>query len=213
MYTPKHFAEPRTDVLHDLIRSHPLATLVTLSSNGLNANHIPLHLSDQPGPFCTLNGHVARGNPIWHDIAKDVEVLAVFHGPNAYITPSWYPSKAKSGMVVPTWNYVVAHAYGKLRVIDDAAWLRSHLELMTAHNELGFANPWRLEDAPSDFIEKLIGFVVGIEITVTRLSGKWKTSQNQPAENKIGVIQGLRANGSPGATEMAALIEGANHPS
>jgi len=213
MYTPKHFAEPRIDVLHDLIRSRPLATLVTLTSSGLNANHVPLHLSDQPGPFGTLSGHVARANPIWNDIAKDVEVLAVFQGPNAYITPSWYPAKAKTGMVVPTWNYVVAHAYGKLRIIDDAAWLRSHLALMTAHNELEFANPWRLEDAPADFIEKLIGAVVGIEITITRLSGKWKASQNQPTENKIGVIQGLRALGDAGATEMAALIESANQPS
>ena len=208
MYIPKQFDEPRVDVLHQLIRSRPFATLVTLSSSGLNANHIPMHLSEQPGPFGTLRGHVARANPVWSDIAKDVEVLAIFHGPNAYVTPSWYPTKAETGKVVPTWNYVVAHVYGTLRVIDDAAWLRAHLEALTAHNEAAFVEPWRLADAPSDFIEKMIGGVVGIEIDITRLSGKWKASQNQPAENQAGVIEGLRASGSVEALEMAALIEG-----
>jgi transcriptional regulator len=211
MYIPKQFDEPRVDVLHQFIRSRPFASLVTLSSGGLNANHIPLHLSEQPGPFGTLRGHVARANPIWSDIAKGVEALAIFHGPSTYVTPSWYPTKAETGKVVPTWNYVVVHAYGTLRVVDDAAWLRAHLEALTAHNEAAFAEPWRLADAPSDFIEKMMGGVVGIEIVITRLSGKWKTSQNQPAENQAGVIQGLRASGSEGALEMAALVESINH--
>jgi transcriptional regulator len=211
MYIPKHFAEPRIDVLHQLIRDHPLSTLVTLASNGLNANHIPLHLSQEPSPFGTLRGHVARANPIWNDIATDVEALAIFRGPDAYITPSWYPTKAETGRVVPTWNYAVAHAYGPLRVVDDPAWVRAHLEALTTHNEGAFAEPWRVEDAPSDFIDRLIGAVVGIEIVITRLSGKWKTSQNQPAENQAGVIHGLRASGEAEATQMAALIEGGNH--
>ncbi|HSI95382.1 MAG TPA: FMN-binding negative transcriptional regulator [Methylophilaceae bacterium] len=210
MYIPKQFDEPRVEVLHQLIRSRPFATLVTLSSGGLNANHIPMHLSEQPGPFGTLRGHVARANPVWNDIAKDVEALAIFHGPSTYVTPSWYPTKAETGKVVPTWNYVVAHAYGTLSVVDDAAWLRAHLEALTAHNEAAFAVPWRIADAPSDFIEKMIGGVVGIEIVITRLSGKWKTSQNQAAENQAGVIEGLRASGSVAALEMAALIEGVN---
>lgn len=210
MYIPKQFDEPRVEVLHQLICSRPFATLVTLSSRGLNANHIPLHLTEQHGSFGTLRGHVARANPMWNDIAKDVEALAIFHGPNTYITPSWYPTKAETGKVVPTWNYVVAHAYGTLRVIDDAAWLRAHVEALTAHNEAAFVEPWRLADAPSDFIEKMIGGVVGIEIVITRLSGKWKASQNQPAENQAGVIEGLRASGSVEALEMAALIEGVN---
>ena len=153
MYIPKHFAEPRVDVLHELIRAHPLSTLVTLASSGLNANHIPLHLSHEPSPFGTLRGHVARANPIWNDIADDVEALAIFHGPDVYVTPSWYPTKAETGRVVPTWNYVVAHAYGTLRVADDPAWVRAHLEALTAQNERAFAQPWRLEDAPPDFIE------------------------------------------------------------
>lgn len=211
MYIPKHFAEPRVDVLHQLMSARPLATLVTLSSSGINANHIPLHLSVQPSPFGTLRGHVARANSMWKDVAKDVEALAIFHGPDAYVTPSWYPTKAETGKVVPTWNYAVAHAYGALRVIDDAAWLRAHLEMLTAHNEALFPEPWRIADAPSDFMEKLIGAVVGIEIVITRLSGKWKTSQNQPAENQAGVVRGLYESGEVGAAEMATLIKGANH--
>ena len=210
MYIPKHFAEPRVDVLHQLIRARPLSTLVTLSSGGLNANHIPLHLSQEPGPFGALRGHVARANPIWHDLAKDVEALAIFHGPDCYVSPSWYPTKAQTGKVVPTWNYAVAHAYGTVRVIDDPAWIRAHLRTLTAHSEAAFPVPWQLDDAPADFTQKLIGAVVGIEIVITRLAGKWKTSQNQSAENQAGVVRGLAASGVADAIEMAALIDGAN---
>lgn len=130
MYIPKHFDEPRIDVMHELIRARPLATLVTLASSGLNANHIPLLLSEESSPLGTLRGHVARSNSIWNDYVKDVEVLAVFQGPDAYITPSWYPTKIENGKSVPTWNYAVAHAYGTLRVIDEASWLRAHLETL-----------------------------------------------------------------------------------
>ncbi len=211
MYIPNHFAEPRVDVLHQLIRSRPLATLVTLSSSDLNANHVPLLLSEQPAPFGALSGHVARANPIWNDIVNNVEVLAIFHGPDAYISPSWYPTKAVNGKVVPTWNYTVAHAYGTLRVIDDASWLRAHLEMLTVQNEAMFAKPWRIDDAPSDFTEKLLEAIVGIEIVITRLSGKWKASQNHTTENRTGVVCGLRACGGTDAAEMAALIEQNNH--
>ncbi len=211
MYIPKHFAEPRVDVLHQLIRSRPLSTLVTLSSSGLNANHIPLHLSLESSSFGTLRGHVARANPIWSGITNDVEALAIFHGPDAYVTPSWYPTKAETRKVVPTWNYAVAHAYGTLRVVDDPTWLSGHLEELTAHNEAAFSEPWQLDDAPPDFIEKLIGAVVGIEIVITRLVGKWKTSQNQPTQNQEGVIRGLRASGGSDAMEMAALVESINN--
>ncbi len=211
MYTPKHFAEPRNDVLHQLIRTRPLSTLITLSSSGFNANHIPLHLSLEPSPFGTLRGHVARSNPILNDVNNDLEVLAIFHGPDAYISPSWYPTKAETGKVVPTWNYAVAHAYGTLCVVDDTSWLRSHLEELTAHNEATFPESWQLEDAPPDFIGKMIDAVVGIEIVITRLVGKWKTSQNQPAQNQEGVIRGLRASGVSDAIEMAALVESVNN--
>ncbi len=207
MYTPKHFEEPRIDVMHELMRARPLATLVTLTSGGLDANHIPLHLIDQPAPFGTLRGHVARANPMWSDFAKDVEVLAIFHGPDSYITPSWYATKQETGKVVPTWNYAVVHAYGTLRVIDDAAWVRAQLEALTAHNEAGFARPWAVSDAPREYTEKLIGSIVGFEIVITRLSGKWKVSQNQPAQNQAGVIAGLKNSDLRDAQAMAALIE------
>lgn len=207
MYIPKHFDEPRTDVMHELMRARPLATLITLSSGGLNANHIPLQLANDVLPFGTLRGHVARANSLWQDYAKDVEVLAVFQGPDAYVTPSWYPTKAEDGKAVPTWNYAVAHAYGALRVIDDAAWLRAHLETLSAHSEAAFPQPWQLADAPNDFTEKLISAVVGIEIVITRLSGKWKISQNQPPRNHAGVINGLRAGGEASALDVAAMMD------
>lgn len=207
MYIPKHFDEPRIEVMQDLIRARPLATLVTLSAGGLNANHIPLLLSTEPAPFGVLRGHVARSNPIWSDLARDVEVLAIFHGPDAYITPSWYASKQETGKVVPTWNYAVVHAYGRLHVIDDASWLRSHLEALTAHNESVFPDPWAVSDAPYEYTEKLIEAIIGIEITVTKLSGKWKVSQNQPERNQASVISGLKECGNSDAASMATLIE------
>lgn len=212
MYTPKHFEEPRIEVMHELMRARPLATLVTLSSGGLNANHIPLHLADAPAPFGTLRGHVARANPLWSDFAKDVEVLAIFHGPDSYITPSWYATKQETGKVVPTWNYAVVHAYGTLRVIDDAAWIRAQIEALTDHNEASFSKPWAVADAPHEFTEKLIGAIVGIEIVINKLSGKWKVSQNQPAQNQVGVIEGLNNSGLCDAEAMAALVAAGAKP-
>ena len=164
-----------------------------------------MHLSETPS-FGTLRGHVARSNPIWRDLDSDIEVLAIFHGPDAYISPSWYATKQEAGKVVPTWNYTVVHAYGPLRIIDDASWVRSQLEALTAHNEAAFAEPWKVSDAPHDFTEKLIEAIVGIEMVITRLSGKWKVSQNQPPQNQASVIQGLNASEQIGATTMAALV-------
>ena len=209
MYIPKQFEEPRIDVMHELIRAHPLATLVTLSSSGLNANHIPLHLLESPAPFGTLQGHVARANPMLRDLEKNLEVLAVFHGPDAYITPSWYATKQETGKVVPTWNYAVVHAYGYVRVIDDASWLRTHLEALTAHNEAAFAEPWAVADAPHDFTEKLIQHIVGFEMVISRLSGKWKVSQNQPQQNQVSVTAGLKVNALQDTSAMAVLVEAA----
>lgn len=214
MYTPRHFEEPRIEVMHELMHARPLATLVTLASGGLNANHIPLHLIDAPAPFGTLRGHVARANPLWRDFAAHVEVLAIFHGPDSYITPSWYATKQEAGKVVPTWNYAVVHAYGTLRVIDDAAWVRAQLEALTAHNEAKFDHPWSVSDAPREYTDKLIEAIVGIEIVVTSLTGKWKVSQNQPAQNRAGVITGLNHSGLRDAAEMATLVSaGAKNPS
>jgi transcriptional regulator len=206
MYIPKHFEEPKIEVMHQLMRAHPLATLVTLASTGLNANHIPFLLSPEPAPYGALQGHVARANPVWTDLAREVEVLAIFHGPEHYITPSWYATKQETGKVVPTWNYITVHAYGALRVVDDAAWLRDQLAALTAHNEAGFAQPWKITDAPEEFIEKLTGAIVGIEIVITKLQGKWKLSQNQPPRNRAGVIAGLESVGTEQALDMAESI-------
>ncbi|EGW19641.1 FMN-binding negative transcriptional regulator [Methylobacter tundripaludum] len=206
MYIPSQFEQPNIEVMHELIRNRPLATLVTLGSNGINANHIPLHLSSTPEPFGVLRGHIARANPLWRELAADVETLAIFHGPDAYISPSWYATKQEAGKVVPTWNYAVVHAYGLLRIIDDAAWIRTQLEALTQHNEAAFPESWAVSDAPEDFTEKLIGAVVGIEMVVTRLIGKWKVSQNQPSQNQRSVIEGLNARGQSEAVTMAALV-------
>ncbi|WP_148716112.1 FMN-binding negative transcriptional regulator [Chitinolyticbacter meiyuanensis] len=206
MYTPSHFAAPSTEDMHALITAQPLGTLVVCTANGLDANPIPLELDRAAGPWGTLHGHVARANPLWHSFDPQVEALVIFQGPDAYISPSWYPSKAESGKVVPTWNYVTVHAYGTLRVIDDAAWLRAQLEALTARHEAGFATPWQVADAPAGFIDKLLPAIVGIEISISRLQGKWKASQNQPRDNQLGVIEGLRGQDEPQATAMAALV-------
>lgn len=206
MYIPTQFEQPDVEVMHELIRNRPLATLVTLGANGINANHIPLHLAEMPEPFGVLRGHIARANPLWRDLAADVETLAIFHGPDAYISPSWYATKQETDKVVPTWNYAVVHAYGTLRIIDDAVWVRAQLEALTQQHEAAFPEPWAVSDAPEDFTEKLLGAVVGIEMVITRLTGKWKVSQNQPLQNQLSVIQGLNGSGQSGAVAMAVLI-------
>jgi transcriptional regulator len=207
MYLPKHFEEPRVDVMHTLIRERPLATLVALTARGLEANHVPLLHEAEPGPFGTLRGHVARGNPLWKDANAGVDVLAVFSGPEAYITPSWYPGKKVDGKVVPTWNYAVAHARGPLRVHDDPVWLRAHLEKLVEANEAAFPLPWKVSDAPDDFIEKMLTAIVGIEIPVRTLTGKWKMSQNRSGADRESVAQGLRERGSQEAGFVADLVE------
>jgi len=211
MYLPSHFAETRLDVLHQLMRSHPLATLVTLTAGGLVANHIPLHLQepapgaapDHPG---VLFGHVARANPLWHELLGDVEVLAVFQGPQHYISPGWYPTKREHGKAVPTWNYCCVHAHGRLQVHEDAPWLRAQVGALTTQHEARQAHPWAVEDAPVDYVQTMLRNIVGIEIAITRIEGKWKASQNQPAPNRAGVIAGLHDLGGAEAAAMAELV-------
>ncbi len=211
MYLPAHFEESRSEVLHQLLRVQPFATLVTQGADGVTADHLPLHLEPGVGPCGALHGHVARANPLWQQ-AADSEVLAIFHGPQAYVTPSWYPSKREHGKAVPTWNYVVVHARGRLRAIDDAAWLRRQLEALVARHETGFAEPWQISDAPPDYIDRMLTAIVGIEIVITSLVGKWKTSQNQPAANRAGVVAGLRERGTADALAMAQLVAAISTP-
>jgi len=203
MYCPKQFDEPKLEIMRALMRDYPLATLVTLSIDGLNANHIPLQWVDDGSDYGCLRGHVARANPMWVNADQNVEVLAIFQAENAYISPSWYATKQQSGKVVPTWNYAVVHAYGALRVIEDTSWIRHQLEQMTMEHEASFSKPWSLSDAPHDFTDKLLEQIVGIEIGISQLLGKWKVSQNQPVENQDSVAQGLNKTGQ---MEMAALV-------
>lgn len=206
MYLPKHFEAPSNDAMHAVMRARPLATVITLSRSGLDANHIPLHFVKDLGPFGTLRGHVARANPMWKEFDKNTEVLSIFHGPDSYITPAWYASKKTTGKVVPTWNYVVVHAHGHLCIHEDESWLRSQLEALTAHNESVNHESWKISDAPHDYIENLIKAIVGFEIVITRLSGKWKASQNQSEQNRASVITGLKAEGHRDADWLATLI-------
>lgn len=208
MYIPKHFEVTDIKLMHDLIRDYSLATLITQSENGLNANHIPLHLSPEPKPYGTLQGHVSRVNPLLDDINNSTgETLVIFHGPNTYISPSWYASKQESGKVVPTWNYAVVHAYGKLRIIDDAVWLRNQLNKLTDQNEAQSPKPWLVKDAPVEFTEKLLDSIIGIELNITKLIGKWKVSQNQPHQNKESVMAGLNSTNRSEAFKMAELVQ------
>jgi transcriptional regulator len=195
MYLPKHFAEDDVAKMHALMRAHPLATLISHGPDGLNANHIPLLLADGK-----LQGHVARANPLWKVGNVAGEVLVIFHGHESYISPSGYATKAEHGKVVPTWNYVAVHAYGDLRVIDDPAWIFGQISALTAANEGVLPQPWAVTDAPADYIERMLGAIVGIEIGITRMLGKWKISQNQPPANQTSLTKALAG------TPMAELI-------
>lgn len=211
MYLPAQFREDRTPVLHDLIRAHPFALLVTLDASGLDADHLPMEIDATAGPLGTLRGHVARANPVWKSHRLEVEAMAVFQGPQCYITPSYYATKAATGKVVPTWNYATVHAHGPLRVIEDAAWLRSLVEQLTDRHEAARphapgAAPWKVSDAPEPFIDTMIKAIVGIELPISRLEGKWKVSQNRPAEDRAGVVAGLEDSGDPMQRAMAELV-------
>lgn len=207
MYLPAHFAEARPEVLHAAMRAHPFATLASLGADGLTADHLPLQLAVDDDGRCRLLGHVARANPLWR-VAAGREVLAIFHGPQAYVTPSWYPGKREHGKAVPTWNYVVVHARGRLATIDDPIRLRALLDDLVERHEAARPEPWRVSDAPADYTEKMIAAIVGIEIEVARLEGKWKASQNQPAANRAGVAGGLRERGGADDLALAALLAG-----
>jgi transcriptional regulator len=206
MYAPKHFEETRPEVLHQLLRAHPLCTLVTLSEDGLVANYIPLLLRADQGPLGTLVGHVARANPVWRATNFVVPVLALFQGPQHYMSPSLYATKQEHGKVVPTWNYAVVQARGMLTVRDDADWVRQQVTELTLQQESARAAPWAVADAPRDYTDTMIKALVGIEIPLSHITGKWKVSQNQPAVNQASVVAGLQQQGGVDALAMAALV-------
>jgi transcriptional regulator len=203
MYVPPHFKEQRLPVLQEAIRESRIATLVTLGTpggapggaEGLIASHLPLLFDPEPAPHGTLRGHVARANSQWRDSRAEVEALAIFMGPEAYISPAWYPSKKADGKVVPTWNYVSIHAYGRVTFFDDPARLLAIVTALTQNHEGRRAEPWAVSDAPADYIQARLKGIVGFEMPLSRLEGKWKMSQNQPAENRQGAREGLRREG------------------
>ncbi len=201
MYLPKHFEQADPQVLAGLMREHPLAVLVTVQHGQTTADHLPLEFD---AATHTLRGHVARANPLWK-LAAHQRVLAIFNGPQAYVSPSWYPSKATTHQVVPTWNYTVVHAQGTLRTVDDAPWLRELVGRLTDHHEAPQATPWSVNDAPLDYVQQMLRAIVGIEIAVDSLVGKWKISQNRAEPDRLGVASGLQS-GSEEARAMASLV-------
>ena len=207
MYIPRPNEEKRVPVMHALMVAHPLATLVTLGSAGLFASHIPLILEADGSEFGLLRGHIARANSQWRDVNPAVDALAIFAGHQHYISPTWYPGVKEHGREVPTWNYAVVHAYGPLRIIEDEAWLLRFVEKLTDIHEAGSPAPWKVSDAPGDYIKSQLKAIVGVELPIRRLEGKWKVSQNRTVRDRQGVIEGLTKLNTPESLAMKALVE------
>jgi transcriptional regulator len=203
MYVPPHFQEDRVPTLHQAIRDIAFGTLVSAGPDGLIANHVPMLLDPEPAPYGTLIGHVARANPHSRVPASETETLAIFLGPNAYVTPSWYAAKREHGKVVPTWNYVAVHAYGRLEWFDDADRLLALVTRLTDTHEAALPAPWAVSDAPADFVRGMLKGIVGFALPIARLEGKWKMSQNRPAADRPGVVDGLTQADAPA---VAALV-------
>jgi transcriptional regulator len=206
MYQPPAFREDRIEVQHQLIRAHPLALLITAGPTGLLANLFPFLLDSEGTDKGTLRLHIARANPQWRELESVEECLVVFCGPQDYVTPSWYETKRETGKVVPTWNYVTVHVWGRPRVIHDDVWLRRQIEDLTDSRERLRAAPWKVDDAPPDFIAAQMRAIIGVEIPISRTEGKWKMSQNRPAADRAGVVAGFREAGAAGEA-IAAIVE------
>ncbi|SEQ63287.1 negative transcriptional regulator, PaiB family [Faunimonas pinastri] len=205
MYQPPHFREERLPVMHDLIRAHPLGLLVTAGPGGLMANPIRFLVDADRSERGTLRAHLSRGNDQRHELAAVGECLVVFQGPQAYVTPSWYATKQETGKVVPTWNYATVHAWGRPRILEDAEFLRRQVDDLTRSREGMRPEPWAVSDAPEPFVAGQIGGIVGLEIPIERIEGKWKVSQNRPESDRVGVFDGLRGEGEAYA-EIAELV-------
>ena len=206
MYQPPHFREDRLEVLHALMRAHPLGLLVSGGPGGLMANPVPFLLHADMSERGTLHCHVSRANPHWRELQTVAECLVVFQGPQRYITPSWYETKRATGKVVPTWNYATVHAWGPPRVIEDTEWLRANVEALTRAHEGPRPAPWAVDDAPPDFVAAQLRGIVGIEIPIDRIEGKWKVSQNRTDADRAGVVAGLGDEDRKESAVMAALV-------
>lgn len=207
MYTPPLFVEERIEALHSIIRQYPLAAIVTCSAQGPEATHVPVVLHADEGAKGVLRCHFARANPQWKTIESSPSVLAIFQGPEHYISPSWYPSKQEHGKVVPTWNYVAVHVRGRARLFENRE-LIEHIHALTDQNEQPFAKPWSVDDAPKDYIAGMSRAIIGIEIAIDVIEGKRKLNQNRSEADREGVIAGLRAIGSAKSMMMAELVAG-----
>lgn len=207
MYIPKYHEQPDIDAVYSLIETYPLGAWVCPSVDGLIANHVPFLLDRSRGRFGTLLGHVSRANPVWQQLLESGQSVVMFQGPQSYISPGWYPGKSEHGKVVPTWNYTVAHAHGVPRAVHDKVWLLDLLSRLTAKNEASQKMPWKVADAPADFIDKLLAAVVGIEMPIDKLIGKLKVSQDEALQDRNGTVAALKAAGTENAVAMASLVE------
>jgi transcriptional regulator len=205
MYQPDHFRVDELPQLHALMRARPFAGLVSGGTMGLYGTHLPTVLKDE-GPFGTIECHLARGNPHWKELAKGEEALMIFQGPEGYITPNWYASKAEHGKVVPTWNYAIVHAYGRPEVVTDKDWLRRHVSELTAQQEASESKPWALTDAPEAYVDIMLRGIVGFRFAITRIEGKWKMSQNRETKDRDGVVRGLGERRRGDDLEIATLV-------
>jgi transcriptional regulator len=205
MYRPEHHRVDNFSLMHALMRARPFVALVSESAEGLYATHLPTVLKDD-GPYGVVEFHLARASPHWKYLAERNEVLMIFQGPEGYITPNWYPSKAEHAKVVPTWNYAVVHAYGRPEVMQDTDWLRRHVAELTAQQERSEVKPWALTDAPETFIQVMLRGIIGFRLAITRLEGKWKMSQNREMKDRDGVVRGLEKRGVGDDLEMAEII-------
>jgi transcriptional regulator len=206
MYQPLLHRQEQLEAQHALIRSHPFGLLISHGAEGLEANSIPFLIDPEASRLGTLQAHMARANGQWRKMSEASEVLVVFQGADHYITPGWYETKRETGKVVPTWNYVMVQARGRPRLIEDAAWLRAQIEALTNAHERTRPAPWAVGDAPEEFIQAQIKAIVGVEIEITDIAGKWKASQNRPAADRAGVIAGLEALGDETSREMASIV-------
>jgi transcriptional regulator len=211
MYQPNHFRVDDVGRMHALMRGRPFATLVSAGSAGLYASHLPTVLKEGPS-YGVIECHLARANPHCRDLAEAGEALMIFQGPDGYITPNWYPSKAQHGKVVPTWNYAVVHAYGRTQVMDDEAWLRRHVSELTAQQEKSEPRPWALTDAPKAYVDAMLRGIVGFRFAISRLEGKWKMSQNREMQDREGVVKGLDRRRAGDDVEIAAYVAQQNEP-
>jgi transcriptional regulator len=208
MYLPAHFKEQDHEQLFRVIRQHPLGTLIIQGSQGLSADHLPFLLESAESGQGILKAHVARANPLWQEVLQgNAQALVIFQGSSAYLSPSWYPSKADTHQVVPTYNYVAVHAHGTLTVKDDATWLRGLLARLTRQFETGREVPWKMTDAPAEFIDRMLDNLVGIELEISHLEGKWKMSQNRSDADRNGVVTGLEKEHSPLASATAMEVK------